>query len=59
MISSFEQLAVPVSVISHEAPSVIVIMAVSQPLRTHLVHEAADDAVGVPTLHEPEIAVDA
>lgn len=59
MIFPFQYVIVLIALIRFEASAVIVIMAVFLPFRTDFIDKVSDDAIGVPVLEVPQIAVDA
>ena len=59
MIFPLQYVIVLIALIRFEASAVIVIMAVFLPFRTDLIDKVSDDAIGVPVLEVPQVAVDA
>ena len=59
MIFPLQYVIVLIALIRFEASAVIIIMAVFLPFRTGLIDKVSDDAIGVPVLEVPQVAVDA
>ena len=59
MIFPLQYVIVLIPLVRFKASAVIVIMAVFLPLRADFIDKVSDDAIGVPVLKVPQIAVDA
>ena len=52
-----QYLVMRVTLSGHEAPAVLIELAVSHPLRSYHIGQLAHNPEGVPVLHHPEVAV--